>query len=225
MSNLDEIEAEILALPSTERRDLIERLCHLATEVGESAPAYRFDTGTPVLSVEEYLRLEEVSQIKHEYIGGALYAMSGVSESHQLIAGNLFAAFHNHLRSGPCRPYMADFKLRLQMSNEDVFYYPDVMVACRREGVEKFFLRFPALIVEVLSPSTAAIDRREKRINYAQISSVEEYVIASQEARELLCHRRASNWVPERVSGPEASLELRSIGLTLPLADIYERVF
>lgn len=225
MSNLTDIEADILALPAADRERLLERLTRLASDVREAAPAYRFESDGPHVSVEEYLRLEEVSVFKHEYIGGALYAMSGVSEAHQLIAGNLFAALHNHLRGGPCRTYIADFKLRLQTSSDDVFYYPDVMVACQREGVEKHYLRYPTLIVEVLSPSTAAIDRREKRINYAQIPTVEEYVIASQEAQDLLCHRRAASWIPERVAGPQASLELRSIGLTLPLAAIYERVF
>jgi Uma2 family endonuclease len=98
------------------------------------------------------------------------------------------------------------------------------MVACRRDGVEQYSLRYPTVIVEVLSRSTAAIDRREKRINYTQIPSLEEYVIASQEEPELLCHRRAANWVPERIAGPAAALDLRSIDLALPLAEIYARV-
>lgn len=225
MSTLRDIEAEIRALPSADRDKLLARLHHLATEVRESARAERLDPDGPLLSVEEYLRLEEQSPIRHEYIGGILHAMSGVSEAHQLIAGNLFAAFHGHLRSGPCRTYMADFKLRLQIGRSDLFYYPDVMVACQREGVEQYFLRYPVLIVEVLSRSTAAIDRREKRINYTQIPTLEEYVIASQEEPELLCHRRAASWVPERITGPAATLELRSIDLALPLTEIYDRVF
>jgi Uma2 family endonuclease len=120
---------------------------------------------------------------------------------------------------------MEGFKLRLEIGRNDVFYYPDVMVACQREGVEQYFLRYPVLIVEVLSRSTAAIDRREKRINYTQIPTVEEYVIASQEELELLCHRRMANWVPERIAGTAATLDLRSIDLALPLTEIYDRVF
>lgn len=225
MRTLHDIEADILALPSADRARLLERLHHLATEVRESVPAYRpDDSDSPLLSVEEYLRREEHSQFRHEYVAGILYAMSGASEAHELIAGNLFAAFHAHLRSGPCRTYMEGFKLRLQIGHDDLFYYPDVMVGCQREGVEQYFLRYPTLIVEVLSRSTAAIDRREKRINYTQIPTVEEYVIASQEEPELLCHRRAANWVPERIAGPAATLDLRSIDLALPLTEIYDRV-
>lgn len=225
MSRLDDLEAGILALSSDDRAILIERLSLLANEVRESARSWELDAGGPILSVEEYLRLEEHTQTRHEYIGGLVHAMSGASEAHQLIAGNIFAAFHAHLRAGPCRTFVADFKLRLQIGHDDVFYYPDVMVACRRDGVEKYYLRYPTVLVEVLSPSTAAIDRREKRLNYAQISTLEEYVIASQEQAEILCHRRDANWLPDRISGLEATLELRSIALALPLSRVYERVF
>ncbi len=178
-----------------------------------------------LLSVEDYLRYEEGSEIRHEYVNGVLYAMSGVSESHHLIAGNLFAVLHAHLRGGPCRTYMSDFKFRLQIDQDDLFYYPDVMVACEREGVEKYFLRYPKLIVEVLSPSTASIDRREKRIHYARIRTVEEYVIASQDDPETLYHCRADGWAPKRLSGTSAALELHSVGLVLSFAEIYDRVF
>ena len=69
---------------------------------------------------------------------------------------------------------MADFKVRLEINREDIFYYPDVMVACQLVGVEQYYLRYPTLLVEVLSPSTENIDRREKLLNYPQISTVEE---------------------------------------------------
>ena len=120
---------------------------------------------------------------------------------------------------------MSDFKVRLEVNREDIFYYPDVMVACMREGVEEYFLRYPKLVVEVLSPSTEAIDRREKLLNYTQIPTVAEHVIVAQETREVTLHPRADGWRPEVVTAPEGGVEFRSIQLTVPLARIYEGVF
>jgi Uma2 family endonuclease len=177
-----------------------------------------------LLSVEDYLRHEADGAVRHEYIGGRVHAMAGTSEAHNLIAGNLFAAFHGHLRGGPCKAYMADFKVRLEINREDIFYYPDVMVACQRVGVEQYYLRYPTLLVEVLSPSTESIDRREKLLNYPQISTVEEYAIVAQETREVTLHRRAEDWVPRVITAAEAPVEFRSIKLMLPLARIYEGV-
>lgn len=177
-----------------------------------------------LLSVEDYLRHEADGAVRHEFIGGRIHAMAGTSEAHNLIAGNVFASLHAHLRGGPCKAYMADFKVRLEINREDIFYYPDVMVACQRVGVEQFYLRYPTLLVEVLSPSTENIDRREKLLNYPQISTMEEYVLIAQDTREVTIHRRAEDWVPRVVAAADASVEFRSIKLSLALARIYEGV-
>jgi Uma2 family endonuclease len=116
---------------------------------------------------------------------------------------------------------MADFKVRLEINREDIFYYPDVMVACQRVGVEQYFLRYPTLVVEVLSPSTEMIDRREKMINYAQIPTLEEYVLVAQDAMEITLHRRSERWAPHVLTSAEALAEFRSIRLTLSLEQIY----
>jgi len=176
------------------------------------------------LSVEDYLRHEAEGSLRHEFIGGRIHAMAGASEAHNLVSGNLFAAFHTHLRGGPGKAYMADFKVRLEINRADIFYYPDVMVACQRVGVEQFYLRYPTLLVEVLSPSTENTDRREKLLNYPQISTVEEYVLIAQDSREVTLHRRAEGWAPRSVTAPEAPVEFRSLKLSLPLARIYEGV-
>jgi Uma2 family endonuclease len=178
----------------------------------------------PLVSVEDYLRHEAEGTARHEYIGGRIHAMAGGSERHNLLAGNLFAAFHAHLRGGPCKAYMADFKVRLEINREGIFYYPDVMVACQRVGVEQYYLRYPTLVVEVLSPSTENIDRREKLLNYPQISTLDEYVIVAQDAVEVTIHRRAEDWVPRVLTAKDASLEFRSIKLTLGLGQVYEGV-
>ncbi|MSU49909.1 MAG: Uma2 family endonuclease [Opitutus sp.] len=178
-----------------------------------------------LLSVEDYLMFEAESQVRHEYIGGRIHAMAGASEQHNLIAGNIHAAFHGHLRGGPCRAYIADFKVRLEINREDLFYYPDVMVSCVRDGLEKYYLRHARLLVEVLSDSTEVIDRREKLINYPQISTLEEYVLVAQDKPEVTLLRRSEGWKPVVVSSLGGAVEFRSIQLSMPLAAIYERVF
>jgi Uma2 family endonuclease len=103
------------------------------------------------ISPEEYLEGEELSQIKHEYINGQIYAMAGASDAHVTIAGNLFALLRNHVRGSGCRVYMADMKAYIETAN--IFYYPDVMVTCDgRDRAFPNYKKYPCLIVEVLSP-------------------------------------------------------------------------
>ena len=151
--------------------------------------------------------------------------MAGASEQHNLISGNIHAAFHGHLRGGPCRAYIADFKVRLEINREDIFYYPDVMVSCVRDGLEKYYLRNARLLVEVLSDSTEVIDRREKLINYPQIPTLEEYVLVAQDKPEVTLLHRSEGWKPVVVSSLEGAVEFRSIKLSMTLTEIYERVF
>ncbi len=196
----------------------------LGDHVAEPAAAYGASVVPQRLSVEEYLEFEANSEGRHEYIDGVVYAMSGPSEKHELIAGNLFAAIHGHVRGGPCRPYISNFKVRLRLDQGDLFYYPDVMVACGREGVASHYLQHPKLIVEVLSPSTQSIDRREKFLSYKQIATVEEYVLASQEATEITIYRRSEQWAPRVHTESDDIVAFRSIGLSLALGQIYEGV-
>ena len=226
MSTVLEIRNAIERLTSDERQSLSDWLLGWdedTHQVREPAAAYK--VATKLLSVEEYLEFEMASDVRHEYVYGVLYAMSGVSRQHHDIASNLFVALHGHLRGGPCRPYITDFKVRLEINNADILYYPDVMVACGTDGVDHdYFLSNPKLIVEVLSPSTEKIDRREKRLNYLQIRTLEEYVLVSQRKLEITSYRRSDQWSPQVIVGLESAMDFRSIGLSVPLAQIYEDV-
>lgn len=173
------------------------------------------------LSVEAYLAGELSAEVRHEYLAGEVYAMTGASRSHNLIAGNLFAALHVHLRGGPCRVFMGDMKLRLRDAQDDYFYYPDLMVACRPEDKARYWCEQPKLIVEVLSESTERIDTREKLFAYRNIEALEEYALLAQDRREATLYRRAHGWGATRLRD-EAELELESVGLRLPLAEVYE---
>jgi Uma2 family endonuclease len=104
---------------------------------------------------------------------------------------------------------------------DDIFYYPDIMVACGHIGIEKYYLSNPTLIVEVLSPSTESIDRREKALHYRQISTLEEYVLVAQDAPEVTIYRRADEWALSTLRALQDVAEFRSIDLSLPLAEIY----
>ncbi len=177
------------------------------------------------MSVADYLAFEETSAVRHEYIGGEIHAMSGGSAAHNKITGNIFAQLHARLRGGPCQIFINDFKVRLQVARDEIFYYPDVLVSCHAKGIEKYYLRLPTLVFEVLSPSTESIDRREKHQNYRHAATLDEYVLVAQERREVTIFRRATGWQGEVFTAPEAVVEFRSIQQALPLGEIYDGVF
>ena len=115
-----------------------------------------------VLSVEDYLEGEKGADCRHEYVRGAVRAMVGASVKHNLLTGSLAAAFRAHLRGTPCHVFQSDMKVRIG----EVFYYPDLMITCGRLALSAYFQTAPTLIVEVLSQSTEAQDRLEKRVAY-----------------------------------------------------------
>ena len=224
MTTLPEIENAILRLPPAECERLEEwlsTLIHTPRRVVEPAIAYSGAMSFP-MTFEEYLEFEEQSRIRHEYIAGEIFAMTGVTKRHNRIAGRFYQAFANHLKAGPCDAYMSDVKVKLRVNRDTHAYYPDVMVVCGRDPNEDRYVADPKLIVEVLSTSTAGVDRQEKRIAYREIGTLEEYVIAAQESVEVTILRRSENWQPAVLESLDASLEFRCIGLTVPLAQIYE---
>lgn len=176
------------------------------------------------LTVEEYLEGEPHSEVRHEYIAGVVYAMAGTSLDHNTIAGNILTALRNHLAGKRCRVFMSDVKVRLEIAQDDVFYYPDVMVGCDPRDTEKFYLRHPKVIVEVLSESTERTDRREKLFSYMRIESLEAYVLVAQDKSEVTVFQRGKNWRGEVFKGREQSIRLDPIEFTMPLNAIYEGV-
>jgi Uma2 family endonuclease len=174
--------------------------------------------------VEDYLAGEESADVKHEYVGGVVYAMAGGSLDHNAICLNLAAALRAHLRGGPCRVFIADVKVRLEHAGNEIFYYPDVMVGCDGRDTDPRFLRHPKVLIEVLSETTERIDRREKFWAYMSIDTLEEYALVAQDRREVTLHRRANGWRAEVVKDAAASLRLVSLDFTLPLAAVYEGV-
>ena len=178
------------------------------------------------LTVEEYFNLEQTSEILHEYVDGEVFAMAGASEQHNFITGNIYTSFRSHLRGTPCRTFASDMKVKVKVQKADIFYYPDIIVTCDPNDNERYFKTSPKLIIEVLSNSTKTIDKREKRLNYQNIESLQEYVLISQDEIKVEVYRKndQGNWLMQTL-GKEDELYLNSINLTITMAEIYEDVF
>lgn len=185
--------------------------------MGHAQPVIRLD-------FDAYLAWEEQQPEKHEYYAGKVFAMVGARKSHVTVAGNLFAAFKAHLRGGPCRVYISAMKLRVAAA--DASFYPDVMVTCdARDHAAERYLEHPLLVVEVLSKATAAFDRGDKFAAYRRLPSLREYAVVDMDAWRVECFRRdaADRWVLYEFAGAR-DCEFASIGLTLPLAAVFEDV-
>ncbi len=162
--------------------------------------------------------------MRHEYFGGTIHAMSGSTAAHNRIAPSIASHLLAKLRGGPCRIFIEDVDVRLEASREHIFHYPDVVVSWHPTRGNQQFVQFPTLVVKVLSPSTETIDRPEKKMNYLQAQTLEEYVLVAREGREVTIFRRATVWVGEIFTAPESLVEFRSANQAMTLADIYEDV-
>lgn len=172
-----------------------------------------------LITETEYLAGEKVSDVKHEYIEGELYAMAGASRNHERISGNIFARFLQHLDNTPCEPFTSDLKVKANGN----FYYPDVLVTCDDENGDDYYTDSPILIVEVLSKSTRRRDKLTKMNAYRTIPKLEEYVLIEQDFVDIEVCRRKNNWVSEHYFlGDEVTFQ--SLELTLSVEAIYQRV-
>ncbi|WP_024544970.1 Uma2 family endonuclease [Picosynechococcus sp. NKBG15041c] len=177
------------------------------------------------LSPEEYLALEQDSDIRHEYMHGEVYAMAGATRAHNTLSLNLAIALRNHLNNSPCRTYMADVKVRLSAGKK--FFYPDLIVSCDdNDELSLSYVTEPRVIIEVLSESTEGFDRGNKFKFYRTIPSLQEYVLVSTTQYSVDCFRRGEGdlWILESYQGQEALLKLQSLDLEISLADIYATV-
>jgi Uma2 family endonuclease len=186
--------------------------------------ALKLETRPAKWSVADYIEAEKTSKVRHEYVGGDLYAMAGASEEHNFISGNIFAALRAHLKGKPCKVFIHDMKAHV-FANLTLFYYPDVMVVCDPEDEDRYYKTRPRIIVEVVSESTRGTDEREKLITFIQLPSLEEYVLVEQDKMQVTVHRRSANWLPEVLIEADALLKLASIDFSMPLREVYEGVF
>src|SRR5260370_33049682 len=178
-----------------------------------------------LVSVDDYLAGELVSPVKHEYVGGVVYAMAGARNAHNVIASNTLVAAGSRLRGRPCRPFNSDTKIRVRLPTQVRFYYPDASVSCRPNPQTDSFQDEPAVLFEVLSRYTRRTDEGEKKDAYLTIPSLGVYVLIEQETAAVVAFRRTKDgFVREVYQGLDAALPLGEIGVDLPLAEIYEAV-
>lgn len=171
------------------------------------------------INIEEYLQGEQKSDIRHEYINGEIFAMVGASKRHNLITGTLYSLIRGHL-SANYNVYFSDVKVRI----DSIFYYPDLLVSCS-ENENPYYETDPILIIEVLSPSTEAKDRFEKRLAYQNIESLKEYVTVAQDKLAVDIYRRMDdgNWAVEQCSVTD-NIRFESIELETLIDNIYRDV-
>jgi Uma2 family endonuclease len=181
----------------------------------------------PFLSPEEYLARERQAEIKSEYYDGEIFAMSGGSEAHSLIAVSVSTALFVQLTDRPCKVYNSDMKVRA--AEAQPYAYPDVSVVCGEAefaDAERDVLLNPMVIIEVLSPGTEAWDRGGKFQRYQQMASLQEYVLIAQDQPRVERYERQGDeqWLLTVATGLNGMLSLRSIGCELALAEVYRKV-
>lgn len=176
-------------------------------------------------TLDEYLALELESETRHEYIDGEIFAMVGASYTHSVIVMNVGAALHQHLRGTPCRVIANDRKVLIAKAER--VYYPDLLVTCRSDSdtVDPYTETAPRLIVEVLSPSTATLDRQQKRLDYQKLDSLQDYVLIAQDRREVQVFSRdgANQWLVVTFQTGD-QVQFPSINATVSMATIYENI-
>ena len=174
------------------------------------------------MSPEEYLEFEHHSDIKHEYIDGEVYAMAGTTKAHNTISLNLAILFREKLKNSNCQTFMADIKVNI--SNKKRFFYPDIVVTCDdNDDVNAYDIKFPKVIVEVLSESTEKFDRGKKFQYYRTIPSLQEYILVSSQEYLIECFRRTKNdlWTLQTYEGLNAILRIENFTIDAPLSEIY----
>ena len=178
-----------------------------------------------LISVEDYLAGELVSPVKHEYLGGIVYAMAGARNLHNVIKGNVFGSLFARLRGRRCRPFDSDTKVRVRLPLQVRFYYPEASVVCRENPRDDSYQDDPAVIVEVLSRATRRIDEGEKKDAYLTIPSLSVYLLIEQDSSTVVAYRRTEQgFVSEKYTRLNDTIPLTEIDVELPLAEIYEGV-
>ncbi|MAS32790.1 MAG: hypothetical protein CL610_02210 [Anaerolineaceae bacterium] len=176
---------------------------------------------------EDYLEFERANELRHEFLNGEITQVAGASANHNLIVTNVLASLHGQLRQRPCLVYPGD--MRVKISQVGLYTYPDVSVVCgtpQFEDDQRDTLLNPALVMEVLSPSTERYDRGKKFQHYRTLTSIQEYVLITQDAPRVERYIRQADgmWLLDDVAGTASEMPLQSIDCTLPLADVYEKI-
>ncbi len=184
---------------------------------------------SPSMTPEEYLAWEATQEARHEFFKGEAYAMVGGTKAHNRIGINLLDQLDEHLGDGPCAVYFADIKT--EMANGRDYFYPDLVVTCDErdrasgDSAAESIVRFPSLVIEVLSPSTEAFDRGGKFAQFRALDSLQEYVLVQSKQAGVELFRRGEDglWTLHPY-GADDYFRLESIGLEVQVESLYRRV-
>ena len=179
------------------------------------------------LTPEQYLEIERRAETKSEYWQGEMFAMSGASYEHNVLAANLLAGLHQQLRGKSCGVFGSDMRVHIPATG--LYTYPDVVGVCGepRLADEHFdILLNPVFLAEILSPSTEAYDRGRKFEHYRTVESLQEYLLVTQDRMQADLYTRQADgsWLLRGASRQEDRLELRSLGCHVSMGDLYEKV-
>lgn len=181
----------------------------------------------PRYTIEQYLQLERASEQKHEYYDGEIFALAGSSENHNLIAAHILGILYEQAWKRSCKVYPSD--MRVKIAKTKLYTYPDISIVCGTalfdDDVTDTLLN-PMVIFEILSPSTEQYDRGKKFEQYRTITTLQGYILVSQDKHLVEQYTRQSDtmWLLTIHDTSESQVELRSVGCTLVLADIYEGI-
>lgn len=178
------------------------------------------------LTEQEYLALERAAEFKSEFFRGEMFAMSGASLQHLRLQQNLARELGNALSGGRCEAFGSDLRVRV---SSDMYTYPDVTVVCGEPSLadgHKDVLLNPLVIFEILSPSTESYDRGIKLQLYRTIASLQDYILVSQNEVRVGQYTRQENnlWILRDYTTLDEELSIPSIGVSLPMRAIYNRV-
>lgn len=173
-------------------------------------------------TLQDFVALEEYSNVRHEFLRGQIYAMAGGTPEHGLFAANVIGILTAALRGRPCRVHTSDVRIRVSETGLDT--YPDVSVVCGHAELDqedRNAITNPVLLVEVLSPSTAEYDLNEKLDHYKQLGSLREVLFVAHDAERLEVVSRVGNVWNSRTAGKGERLELLSLGMTIEVDDVF----
>ncbi len=177
----------------------------------------------PKISAQDYLEGEKISQIKHEYLDGEVYEMAGTSIRHNRIIRNLLSRLNEKLDGSDCETFFVDIKVYVKKLNR--YYYPDLLVVCGEINQNEHFTNSPLIIIEILSPSTALTDRREKMFAYKEIESLVEYILIEQNKIYAEIYRRRTDGLWSWIEFDEnEEIEFDSIGFKMRMTDVFKGI-
>jgi Uma2 family endonuclease len=174
-----------------------------------------------IMDVEDYLILNRNSKsTRYEYLDGEIRMLAGGSPDHSIIIANLTGILYGSLRGNPCRVYNSDVQLQL---SEKRYIYTDITISCdQRDRNQQETIRYPRLVIEVLSPTTEATDRGKKAAYYRACPTIQEYIMVNSDEILLEVHRREEGRWTINTFEPGNTIILESLGIHFPIEDAYE---